>query len=554
MKRFFQYIPIIFIVFFIMSCEKEILEISETVENEPETVELVQSSVSGQVLNLDGESIGNAVVDLQVQSTVFGSTLTDENGYFEFTDIKVNENSTLLQVTHPDFATGFKVPILTAGIKNYANINVGLKQSLQFNQDEKITYNSEFLSFELQSHQLLSTTEGAIDLDVGLKEMNNINTISLLPVEGINSSSESVFLSHQFAFDIRLYDENRNQMTLKNDESIEANIDYSFDSEQDELWYFNEEKARWIPYTEHMIVQENRLTLNQLGMYSITRTTDMILIQGQLEDASNEVLTFAKVSLYDANELLINETFTNENGTFILPVTNNIDGTVKIRLDGYEAFEMPFSNSQSTNLGTIALAPETNRCSKKGITITLPWICSDDTFPPLDLVKDDNILEFTDFKMMIGDQLGTAKDAETFFTGIDWSQLAHKDKWIYDLSYTDNLGINVNCTGELLMIDELPPVPICLENIEVSLMGKSEVQIFALDLDNGSHDSGCGTIVEYGILRNDECPNDSCPLELFKEFITFSTDDIGKELFISMIVTDNAGNKNICGAIAFITE
>lgn len=548
MKRIFQYIAIVIILFGIMSCEQEVLEITETIDNEPETIELIQSSISGQVLDLDGQEIENAIVDVLVQSNIFESVLTDENGYFEFTNTKVNETSTLLRITHPDFATGFKTPILEAGVRNYTKINLGIKQSRQFSEGEQIIYDSELLSFKMQTEQLRTTPAGDLVLDVGLKELDNIKSISLLPIEGENLQDESVFLSHKFVFDIRLNDQDQNPLTLKNDETIDVSINHPFDSSQDQLWYFEEEKARWVEYTGGTIDQENKLPLTNLGLYSIASTTEMVLITGQTKNELNEILSNVQVSFIDSDNLLINETYTNSNGKFTLQVERNIEGTLVISKRDFEDNTIPITTTQSRDEGELTL---TQVCNPIVIKLE-PFICTEGP-TPAELTMVD-LSDISQFSLSLENQTGTTTNANSTFTGIQWDQLTKDEIVVYNFSYTNDQGIEFSCSGEILLVDTIPPVAVCLENITISLMGKDEVQLFAIDIDAGSHDSGCGPISEILIIRGEQCENMGCEKEDFSTSISYTAADIGELRFAKILVIDGAGNSTICATMVSITN
>jgi len=139
------------------------------------------------------------------------------------------------------------------------------------------------------------------------------------------------------------------------------------------------------------------------------------------------------------------------------------------------------------------------------------------------------------------------------------------------------------------VIDDVPPVPVCETSLQVSLTdtgsGGGAGQVFAIDLDEGSHDSGCGKITRTVVRLEDyseivrDCrgnvvgfaPTSCNPLTetidlgapIFKDdcdatgenlaeitlpgdFVKVCCEDVGQIVQVILFLEDEAGNVNQC--------
>ena len=72
---------------------------------------------------------------------------------------------------------------------------------------------------------------------------------------------------------------------------------------------------------------------------------------------------------------------------------------------------------------------------------------------------------------------------------------------------SDDCGNETSVSFNLIVIDDVPPVPVCETSLQVSLTGNVDgfgvAKIFASDLDEGSHDSGCGKVTITAVRLED---------------------------------------------------
>lgn len=103
---------------------------------------------------------------------------------------------------------------------------------------------------------------------------------------------------------------------------------------------------------------------------------------------------------------------------------------------------------------------------------------------------------------------------------------------------TNSNGIEEEHSFLIKVIDDVPPVPVCQDNIQVGFEQVSDVTLYSKDLDNGSHDAGCGDVT-FQIALMSENPQ-------FRDQLTFGPDDLAGEQFVILRVFDTSGNFNDC--------
>lgn len=553
MKKINVYLLCLLSAFCLLSCEKEKLNITETIEDEDqrETTTLVEASLSGQVINVNGSSIGNAKVDLKVKATIFGSTWTDEKGFFEFTNVMLSESNTVLRVSHPEFSDGYKVPILKEGIMNFADIQLNSKSTDQFDAAELIVHKSDILSFQIESDQLSITEIDKVFLDVSITEKEDIISNGFIPVEAVNDAGSSYFLTHQFVFDIRLRDKNHNEIFLKNGEDVRMTVDLPFVPSTQQIWYFKEDKAVWQLLNEGELNQNNSLLIDQFGLYSISDASELTTIEGQFLDIENNPVSGVNVQLLMGDNSILNETLSDGDGQFKMKSLKDFDGSIKVTKGGYEEANLNEQQLTESDL-IIRLAEEVQRPKCLSVTlISEPWLCTDGPIPS-ELTSED-ITGLSDFKMIIEDQQGNSQDPKSFFSDIEWFRIPADVPLNYTFSYVDNENKEISCTGEMMIIDDVPPVPVCHISLSLKLNEDGQVKLFASDVDQGSHDAGCSE-VSLSLANQVDCAWPPCEKEVFEEFITFNTDDLNKEIKVVLQVVDGSGNANYCIVTIEIVE
>ncbi len=136
----------------------------------------------------------------------------------------------------------------------------------------------------------------------------------------------------------------------------------------------------------------------------------------------------------------------------------------------------------------------------------------------------------------ITDNVITNPDGSYTITGLKLGRT-----WV-KYTITDACGNSTDCFTEIDVVDDVPPVAVCDEFTVVTLTNNGYANIFAQTFDDGSHDN-CSD-VDFEVRRM--TPGCGVSTSVWGDYTEFCCQDIGKEIMVSLRVTDQEGNSNTC--------
>jgi len=115
--------------------------------------------------------------------------------------------------------------------------------------------------------------------------------------------------------------------------------------------------------------------------------------------------------------------------------------------------------------------------------------------------------------------------------------------------FTDACGNSSDYTIEYLVVDDIPPVPVCDEHTVVTVTGECTARAWAETFDDGSFDN-CGP-VHFEVRRmTGTCGG----THVFGPYVEFCYYDVGNTVMIELKVIDETGNWNTCMVEARIDD
>ena len=148
-----------------------------------------------------------------------------------------------------------------------------------------------------------------------------------------------------------------------------------------------------------------------------------------------------------------------------------------------------------------------------------------------------------------GDTLTTDPDNIYFLTGLELGE--------HTITYLaqDACGIRSECSFMLTVEDQISPVAICDDELNVSIGGGDsaigplgQARLLATDVDEGSNDN-CSTVtleVRRNFWADGDCSDSANDWSPWGDFVDFYCCDINREIYVELRVTDAVGNQNIC--------
>jgi hypothetical protein len=113
--------------------------------------------------------------------------------------------------------------------------------------------------------------------------------------------------------------------------------------------------------------------------------------------------------------------------------------------------------------------------------------------------------------------------------------------WFY-YTFTDECGNYSECSFDIYVEDDVPPVPVCDEHTVVTLNYRGTAKIWAATFDDGSVDN-C-ELDSFDVRRID--PGCDSLWNEFRPYVLFCCDDLGSTVMVELRVWDKAGNTNTC--------
>jgi hypothetical protein len=115
---------------------------------------------------------------------------------------------------------------------------------------------------------------------------------------------------------------------------------------------------------------------------------------------------------------------------------------------------------------------------------------------------------------------------------------------------TDACGNSSPCFTEVDVVDNVPPVAVCDEFTVVTLTTGGVAQIFAQTFDDGSHDNCTAVMLDARRMT----PGCSASTVNWTNAVNFCCEDVGKEIMVSLRVTDKNNNVNSCMVIVRVQD
>jgi len=300
-------------------------------------------------------------------------------------------------------------------------------------------------------------------------------------------------------------------------------------------------------------------------------------------------------SLITENFIPINDRFCNLVSSFSDVEFNTCGNTKKI-IREWQVIDWCNANQSISEVQTIEtqdLSPPQifGLLSDRFVDIE-PWSCTGSlTLPPLNL--GINFFEICggNVDVVWESEEGRVVDGrliDLWFTN---------DPIVVKVTLIDECGNQSFRTFRIIMRDLTRPVMVCNPNIQVLLTGTEDngtATLFAADLDEGSHDAGCGLVdlkivraedyldpvfdcnnnligfqpvtcgvqvdsvfsaLETGFVKDPNCADTLANLISYAgDFVKFCCEDVGQSVEVILIATDKHGNTNQCVVEVFVGE
>lgn len=546
---------VLFLLLFVIfcACEEEYLIITEIEEeNTNSTTELVTANLQGNILTIDAAPIKTADIGLSVRGKSFGMTSTDEEGQFLFDAQMVNQENNLLTIMHPIYGSSYHTIALTEDRDHYTQINMTTPRINEVSGLNNLVYEDELISFAISNKQFDQNTNHSIQ--VKSYSTKHLNNLILLPQAVAKSGGTGTYLQHFITFQINAFDDNVVPSKINPDESLDITILNNVRISDYEVWMLNTEEGVWQNVDQDVVINDNLLTISELGLYSLTIPESAILINQRITDENGQGIPFAKVEITLAEGAIVDQVFTDSEGYIQTSIPEDFRGEVKISKVGYPDLVIDVPSTSEFAMAELSLSTSA-KCLDRMVEISADE--GNECFyvvQPSALI-DRDITGGLIFTLAIADTIyEVANSQETFI--INHTGDFGTESISYLLTYADQDGTGRSCTGTIQIIDTTPPVVACTEQISVSLDDSNELIIFPNDIYFEANPVSCDLQLDLKIARIALCTGDNgtCEDADYKTQLTFKEEDVGVEIGINLRVTDVHGNRDMCSSTLLINK
>lgn len=290
----------------LQSCREEINIEPPVVIIEDPPVELINTSISGQVKDADENIVQNADVrigELQTQ--------TDQNGYFSFKNIEADKNGTVLIVSK----TGYIENRITV----YPTLNHDLFSSITLKQDNqsvtKLNWTGGPVQLDENAYLFIESNTLVYELDGSnftgeaiisytIRDVSDPLFEAIFPgnLVGYSATNERKGLVPGAFIELSITDDQLRPLRLATGQTAEINLPLSekyLENWPDEiqLYRFDSDRNRWYRSKDAMVLEANQYEgrLETFGTYCLAKEYDIVKLEGQL--AYKEAISPARHSV-----------------------------------------------------------------------------------------------------------------------------------------------------------------------------------------------------------------------------------------------------------------
>ncbi len=251
MVQYKRYIIIAISSLLLIACNRD-SEFENFSESETQPIKVlkeVNGSITGYVYDLNNQPVVDASVTIYS-----GTTRTDAQGVFSFTNAKLDQHGTYIKIKKSGFVDGSDKIFPTQGSAYSSTQLIPLDNNQSFNSNEGGSFNATnggkvIFTPNSIANQNGDAYEGKVFVTAYFLSPNNPNIGDLMPGDLMadDELNRTVILGTAGMMAIELRDPQGKELNIKKGNTAKIELPYTDSKYPDEidLWSFDEEKGRW---------------------------------------------------------------------------------------------------------------------------------------------------------------------------------------------------------------------------------------------------------------------------------------------------------------------
>ncbi len=321
--KFTKLLVVLLAVLTIFGCRKDIDGVTTQTTVSPSIPILQETSLQGLVVDQNDQPIAGA----RVEFTNITRT-SDENGYFKFESIDINEKGFKTNFKKDGYFEAFKFVFPSESNETYIKVMLIEKPEAQtFNAASggDIEIDGASISFKANSIVLEGTTQsytGTVTAFFHWYDPGSFETALSMPgnLTGINLENEFVSLSTYGMVAVELYDDNGNELNLATNTTATLSMeapDVNTLPGVMPTWSMNEETGFWEEEGEATLINGNYVAeVSHFSFWNCDDPYTLVFIDGLIQTGDNIPVSNAYVKIRIIGTSQCGGGYTNAEGEF----------------------------------------------------------------------------------------------------------------------------------------------------------------------------------------------------------------------------------------------
>jgi len=320
--KFTKTLVVLLAVLTIIGCRKDIDGVPTEEIISPSVPYFQETDLTGQVVDENGNPIENA----RIEFTSFAET-SDENGYFKFQSIDINEDGFLTTYEKDGYFDGYKFVFPSESNKSFIKVMMvekGDAQSFSASTGGTITTDGASIAFKPNTivfENSVQFYDGNVQAYFHWYDPTAINTPMSMPgdLRGISVEKQFVSLTSYGMVAVELFGSNGEKLNLATNTTATLTMQAP-DGEKPGViptWSMNEESGYWIEEGEATLIDGNYVAeLSHFSFWNCDDPFDLVFIDGFIQNADNFPISNALVKINIVGSTICGSGYTNSEGEF----------------------------------------------------------------------------------------------------------------------------------------------------------------------------------------------------------------------------------------------
>ena len=320
--KFTKALVVLLAVLTIVGCRKDIDGIPTETIIQPAVPFLQETDLSGQVVDESGFPIENA----RLQFSNFSET-SDENGYFKFESIDINEDGFLTTIEKDGYFKGYKFVFPSKSNKTYIKVMMVEKgEAENFNASTGGTITTEGANLTFKANTIINEDSGLAyngDVQAYFHWYNpeSVSTAMSMPgdLRGISKENEIVTMATYGMVAVELYGSNGEELNLAPNTTASLSMQAPTGDNPGVIptWSLNEENGYWIEEGEATLLDGSYVAeLSHFSFWNCDDPFTLVQLDGIIQTADGLPVANSLIIIKISGTSMCGSGFTNGDGEF----------------------------------------------------------------------------------------------------------------------------------------------------------------------------------------------------------------------------------------------